>query len=154
LDINEVILETIALTRGEILRNGISVETQLARDLPPIRGDRVQLQQIIVNLVMNAVEAMSPVDLGMRELQIGTGKDLEDHIFVTVRDSGPTLETECLDRFFEAFYSTKPRGMGIGLSICRSIVETHGGRIWATANVPHGVTLHITLPASRRTALE
>lgn len=102
-----------------------------------------------MNLVMNAIEAMSAVDEGTRELQIVTGQEGEDQIFVTVRDSGPTLKPESLDRFFEAFYSTKSHGMGIGLSICRSIIEAHGGRIWATANVPRGATLHITLPASR-----
>jgi PAS domain S-box-containing protein len=148
LDLNKVIMDSIALTRGEILSSGVSLETQLARDLPPICGDAVQLQQVIMNLVMNAVEAMSGVDDGRRELQIATGKDGEDQILVTARDSGPTLEPESLDRFFEAFYSTKPTGMGIGLSICRSIIEAHEGRIWATANVPRGATLHITLPGS------
>jgi PAS domain S-box-containing protein len=149
LDINQVVMETIALTRGEILKNGVSMETDLADELPFVRGDRVQLQQVIMNMVMNAVEAMSNVDKAMRELQIGTGKDGEDTILLTVRDSGPMLKSESLDRFFQPFYSTKPSGMGIGLSICRSIVEAHGGRIWVTGNAPHGVTLHITLPALR-----
>jgi PAS domain S-box-containing protein len=149
LDINEVVRETVALTRGELLRNGISMETDLASGLSPIRGDRVQLQQVIMNLVMNAVEAMSNVEEGTRELRIATGKDREDTILLTVRDSGPILKSESLDRFFEPFYSTKASGMGIGLSICRSIVEAHGGRIRATGNAPRGATLHITLPVSQ-----
>jgi PAS domain S-box-containing protein len=149
LDINEAISETIALARSEILRNGVSLQIQLATDLPPIRGDRVQLQQVIMNLVMNAVEAMSSVAEGARELQIGTDKDGQDSISITVSDSGPPLNPECLNRFFEAFYSTKPTGMGIGLSICRSIIEAHEGRIWVTANVPRGATLCISLPAPR-----
>jgi PAS domain S-box-containing protein len=148
LDINEAITETIALARSEILRNGVSLQIQLATDLPPIRGDRVQLQQVIMNLVMNAVEAMSSVAEGARELQIGTDKDGQDSISITVSDSGPPLNPECLNRFFEAFYSTKPTGIGIGLSICRSIIEAHEGRIWVTANVPRGATLCISLPAS------
>ena len=149
LDINEVVRETVALTRGELLRNGISMETDLASGLSPIRGDRVQLQQVIMNLVRNAVEAMSNVEEGTRELHIATGKDREDTILLTVCDSGPILKSESLDRFFEPFYSTKASGMGIGLSICRSIVEAHDGRMKATANAPRGATLHITLPASK-----
>jgi C4-dicarboxylate-specific signal transduction histidine kinase len=149
LNINEVIIETITLTRGEILRNDVSLETQLAKDLPPIRGDRVQLQQVFMNLVMNAVETMNTVDEGTRELKIGSGKDQEDRILVSVCDSGPALKSETLDRFFEAFYSTKSHGMGMGLSICRSIIESHSGRIWATPNVSRGVTFHIALPDAK-----
>jgi PAS domain S-box-containing protein len=152
LDINQVIIETVALARGEILRHDVSLKTQLGSDLPPIRGDRVQLQQVMMNLVMNAVEAMSAVNERTRELQIATDKDREDHVSIRVSDSGPTLEPESLNRFFEAFYSTKPTGMGVGLSICRSIIEAHEGRIWATANMPRGVTLHITLPVSGKAA--
>jgi PAS domain S-box-containing protein len=151
LDINEVIVETIALARSEILRNDVSLETHLGRDLPPIRGDRIQLQQVIMNLVTNAVEAMSSADEGKRELQIATDKDRDASISITVSDSGPVLEPESLNRLFEPFYSTKPTGMGIGLSICRSIIEAHEGRIWATANAPRGATLHITLPVSGKT---
>jgi PAS domain S-box-containing protein len=154
LDINEVIAETIALARSEILRSGVVLETQLGSGLPPVRGDRVQLQQVIMNLVMNAVEAMGGMDEGTRELQIATDKDRGDYVSITVSDSGPILQRESLDRFFEAFYSTKPTGMGIGLSICRSIIEAHEGRIWASANVPRGATLHVTLPAPRKNALQ
>jgi signal transduction histidine kinase len=152
LDINEMIVETVALARSEILRSGVSLETQLGRDLPSVRGDRVQLQQVIMNLVMNAVEAVSSMGEGTRELQIATDKDREEHVAITVSDSGPMLEPQSLNRFFEAFYSTKPTGMGIGLSICRSIIEAHEGRIWATANEPSGATLHITLPVSGKAA--
>jgi C4-dicarboxylate-specific signal transduction histidine kinase len=151
LDINDAIMDTIALARGEILKHRVALETQLATDLPPIRGDRVQLQQVIMNLVVNAVEAMTAVDEGTRELQIGANKD-QDHIHITVGDAGPPLKPESLARFFEAFHSTKPGGMGMGLSICRAIIEAHQGRIWATANVSRGATLHVTLPASRDTA--
>ena len=154
LDINEVIAETIALARSEILRNGVSLETQLGSDLPSVRGDRVQLQQVIMNLVMNAVEAMSSMGEGTRELQIATDKDRDEHIAITVSDSGPMLEPQSLNRFFEAFYSTKPTGMGIGLSICRSIIEAHAGQIWASANEPCGATLHVTLPAPGKNALQ
>ena len=104
-----------------------------------------------MNLVMNAVEAMSSLGEGTRELQIRTDKDQKDSVAITVSDSGPVLKPQALDRFFEAFYSTKPTGMGIGLSICRSIIEAHEGRIWATANMSRGATLHITLPASPKT---
>jgi PAS domain S-box-containing protein len=150
LDINEVITETMTLTRTEMMKSRISMETQLARRLPFIRGDRVQLQQVIMNLMMNAVEAMNSVDAPTRHLQIATATDeAERLIFVTVRDSGQILKPECLDRFFEAFYSTKSNGMGIGLSICRSIVETHSGKIWATANAERGATLHVLLPVSQ-----
>jgi PAS domain S-box-containing protein len=152
LDINEVIVETIALARSEILRSGVVLETQLGRDLPSVRGDRVQLQQVIMNLVMNAVEAMGGMDEGTRELQIATDKDRDEHVAITVSDSGLMLEPQSLNRFFEAFYSTKPTGMGIGLSICRSIIEAHEGRIWATANEPRGATLHLTLPVSGKAA--
>ncbi|HZC98107.1 MAG TPA: ATP-binding protein, partial [Bradyrhizobium sp.] len=152
LDINQVVMETVALTHGEILKNGVSMETDLTDELPPVRGDRVQLQQVIMNMIMNAVEAMSNVDEVVRELQIRTDKDRDDAILLTVRDSGPMLKSDSLDRFFQPFYSTKPSGMGIGLSICRSIVEAHGGRIWVTGNAPQGVTLHITLPALREAA--
>jgi PAS domain S-box-containing protein len=146
LDVNEVITETVALTRGEMLRNRIDLETQLASHLPQIRGDRVQIQQVIMNLVMNAVEAMSTADGSTRWLQIGTGAGPSNIVRITIRDSGPPLEPECIERFFEAFYSTKSSGMGIGLSICRSIVEAHDGTISATANSDRGATFYVSLP--------
>jgi signal transduction histidine kinase len=146
LEINGAILEVIALTRNEILKNGVSVQTQLAEGLPLIQGDRVQLQQVILNLTINAVQAMSAVSEGARELLISTGKDASGGVLVTVRDSGPGLNPESFDRLFDAFYTTKPGGMGMGLSICRSIVEAHGGRIWASLSAAPGTTLQCILP--------
>ena len=147
LEINEAILEVIALTRGEVVKNGVSVQTQLAEGLPLIQGDRVQLQQVILNLIVNAVEAMSGVGEGSRELLISTGKAESDGVLVAVRDSGPGLAPASLERLFGAFYTTKPGGLGMGLSICRSIIEAHGGRLWATANVPQGAVFQFTVPA-------
>jgi signal transduction histidine kinase len=146
LDINEAILEVIALTRSEVLRNGVSLQTRLAEDLPLIQGDRVQLQQVMLNLIINAIEAMSGVSERSRELLIGSEKDASNSVLVTVRDSGPGLNPESLDHVFDAFYTTKPGGMGMGLSICRSIIEAHGGQVRATANVPQGATFQFTLP--------
>ena len=116
------------MTRGELLRNGVSLQTELAKGLPLIRGDRIQLQQIVLNLIMNAVEAMSEVSKGSRHLLISTAEDTSNGVLVAVRDSGPGLNPESLERLFDPFYTTKPGGMGMGLSICRSIVEVHGGR--------------------------
>jgi C4-dicarboxylate-specific signal transduction histidine kinase len=146
LEINEAILEVIALTRNEVVKNGVSVQTQLAEGLPLIQGDRVQLQQVILNLIINAVEAMSGVSEGSRELLIGTGKDALGGVLVAVQDSGPGLNPESFDRLFDAFYTTKPGGMGMGLSICRSIVEAHGGQIWASRTAGPGATVQFTLP--------
>ncbi len=146
LEINGAILEVIALTRGEISKNGVSVQTQLAEGLPLIQGDRVQLQQVILNLIINAVEAMSAVSEGARELLISTGKDASGGVLVAVRDSGPGLNPENFDRLFDAFYTTKPGGMGMGLLICRSIVEAHGGRIWVSRTAAPGTVLQYNLP--------
>jgi signal transduction histidine kinase len=146
LEINGAILEIIALTRGEILKNGVSMQTQLAEGLPLIQGDRVRLQQVILNLIINAVEAMSAVSKGARELLISTGKDASGGVLVTVRDSGPGLNPESFARLFDAFYTTKPGGTGMGLSICRSIVEAHGGRIWASRTAAPGTAVQFILP--------
>ena len=146
LEINGAILEVIALTRGEVVKNGVSVQTQLAEGLPLIQGDRVQLQQVILNLITNAVQAMSAVSEGARELLISTAKDASGGVLVAVRDSGPGLNPESFARLFDAFYTTKPGGMGMGLSICRSIVEAHGGRIWASRTAGPGTALQCTLP--------
>ncbi|HEY2757152.1 MAG TPA: AAA family ATPase [Pseudolabrys sp.] len=145
LDINEMILETIALTRSEMQRHCILLQTELAQDLPCILGDRVQLQQVILNLIMNAIEAMSEVGDNTRELVVGSNADAPDGVIVTVRDSGPGLKPESIDHLFDPFYTTKPTGMGMGLSICRSITEAHGGRLWASANVPQGAVFQFTL---------
>jgi PAS domain S-box-containing protein len=146
LEINEAILEVIALTRNEMANNGISVRTQLAETLPAIQGDRVQLQQVILNLLINAIEAMSGMSEGPRELLISTRDTETDGVLVAVRDSGPGIAPESVDRLFESFYTTKPTGLGMGLSICRSIIEAHQGRLWASANTPRGAVFQFTLP--------
>jgi two-component system, LuxR family, sensor kinase FixL len=147
LDINETILEVIALARSEAQQNRVSLQTQLSKEVPLILGDRIQLQQVILNLIINAIEAMSGVGDGPRELQVGSEKDDSQGVLVAVRDSGPGLDPESLDQLFTAFYTTKPQGMGMGLAISRSIIEAHGGRLWATANQHRGATFQFTLPA-------
>jgi C4-dicarboxylate-specific signal transduction histidine kinase len=146
-EINEVVLEIIELTRREIAENAISVQLRLAESLPAVQGDRVQLQQVILNLLINAVEAMSESNEGSRELLISTRRSESEGVLVAVRDSGPGLAPESIDRLFESFYTTKPDGLGMGLSICHSIIEAHQGRLWATANVPRGAVFQFTLPA-------
>jgi PAS domain S-box-containing protein len=149
LDINATILETIALTRSELERHRISLQTELGNGLPRIWGDRVQLQQVILNLIMNAIEAMSEISEGSRELLISTSIDGPSGVIVAVRDSGPGLKPDSLARLFDPFYTTKPAGMGMGLSICRSITEAHGGRLWAAPNTPRGAVFQFTLPRDR-----
>jgi PAS domain S-box-containing protein len=150
--INDAILEVIALTRTEATNNRVSVRTQLAKNLPYVQGDRVQLQQVLLNLMINAIEAMRDVGENERELIVSTGSEA-DGVSVEVRDSGPGLTSAALDRAFEAFYSTKPGGLGLGLSICRSIIEAHSGRLWATHNVPRGAIFRFVAPAHPADAL-
>ena len=145
LEINEAISEVIGLTRGEVLKNGVQVRTKLAEGLPVIQGSRVQIQQVMLNLIVNAVEAMSQMSDDRRELLISTQAEA-DCVLVAVRDSGPGLSEGAIERAFEAFYTTKSSGLGMGLSICRSIVEDHGGRLWAAANVPKGAAFQFTVP--------
>jgi PAS domain S-box-containing protein len=145
LDINETILEVIALARSEIQKNRVSLQTQLSSDLPLVLGDRIQLQQVILNLIINAIEAMSGVGENPRELLVGSEKDESQGARVAVRDSGPGLDPESLNHIFTAFYTTKPQGMGMGLAISRSIIEAHGGRLWATANEGRGAVFQFTL---------
>jgi C4-dicarboxylate-specific signal transduction histidine kinase len=149
LDINRAIVDATALTRSELLRHRIALQIQLAQELPAVRGDRIQLQQVLLNLILNAIEAMSAVNEGPRELLISSASNAVEGILVAVRDSGPGLAPERFARLFQAFHTTKPAGMGMGLSICRSIVEAHGGRVWATANAPRGAIFQFTLPARR-----
>jgi PAS domain S-box-containing protein len=148
-DLNEAILDVISLTRSEVLRHAVLLQTQLATGLPLIEGDRIQLQQVILNLIMNAVEAMSGIGEEAREVLISTETDPAGSVLVTVRDSGPGLDPTSVDRIFEAFYTTKPEGMGMGLAICRSIIEAHGGRLWASANESRGAVFQFTLPPER-----
>ncbi len=147
LEINQAILEVIALAHGEMAKNAVSVETRLAEALPLVRGDRVQLQQVILNLTINAVEAMSGADGGPRQLLISTASAKPNSVCVAVRDSGPGVGPESLEHVFEAFYTTKAGGLGMGLAICRSIIEAHGGQLWASAAVPRGAIFNFTLPA-------
>ncbi|HET6314963.1 MAG TPA: ATP-binding protein, partial [Chloroflexota bacterium] len=146
LDLNTTIRDVLALARSAVHRHGVVVETQLAADVPRIRGDRIQLQQVLLNLLMNAIEAMSDGGDGPRVLGVRSAPDAAPGVLVTVRDSGPGLDPQQLDRLFDAFYTTKPQGLGLGLAISRRIIAAHGGRLWASANVPHGAVLQFTLP--------
>jgi C4-dicarboxylate-specific signal transduction histidine kinase len=148
-EINGAIRDVLELTRGEATKNGVSVRTQFAEPSPVVQADRAQLQQVIVNLIINAFEAMISMREGARELLICTEKSDSNGALVAVRDSGPGLDLETADRLFEAFYTTKVQGMGIGLAICRSIIQAHGGRLWARANLPCGAIFQFTLPAPR-----
>jgi signal transduction histidine kinase len=138
----------IALTRSEAANNSVSVRTQFAEGLPPVQGDRVQLQQVMLNLIINAIQAMSGIGEGARELQISIDVPSEGSVRVGVRDTGPGLSPESLSRLFEPFYTTKPEGMVVGLSICRSIIEAHGGRLWAIPCEPRGALFQFTIPAN------
>jgi C4-dicarboxylate-specific signal transduction histidine kinase len=151
LDVNETIHEVIALTRGEIQRNNIALETQLSEHVPVILADRVQLQQVILNLVMNAVEAMTGLSDGPRELLVWSGTDESKHVVISVQDSGPGIDPGSVDHLFEPFYTTKPQGLGMGLAISRSIIETHGGRLGITANAPRGAVFQFVLPVGIET---
>ena len=146
IEINGLISEVIALVRGEAAKNGASVQTELVEGLPLILGDRVQIQQVLLNLIINALEAMT-VGEEPRELLISSRKSDKGGVQVAVLDSGPGLGQVDLERIFASFYTTKPGGMGLGLAICRSIIEAHGGRIWATMHAPRGAVFEFTLPA-------
>jgi PAS domain S-box-containing protein len=146
LDINETIREVIALARSEVQRSGVALGTQLSDDVPPILADRIQLQQVLLNLMMNAIEAMSGAGEGPRELLVRSATDESRGVLVSVEDSGPGLDPKSIDRLFDAFYTTKPQGLGMGLAISRSLIQAHGGRLWATANEPHGAVFQFTLP--------
>jgi C4-dicarboxylate-specific signal transduction histidine kinase len=146
-EINDVVLEVIGLARSEMSSNGVLAQTRLTDGLPRIWADRVQLQQVILNLIVNAVEAMSEATDGPRELSINTGNAEAEGVLIAVSDSGPGLPHANPERVFEAFYTTKASGLGMGLSICRSIIEAHGGRLRASPNQPRGAVFRITLPA-------
>jgi PAS domain S-box-containing protein len=146
LDINKAIREVIELTRGETRKHGISVQVRLADGLPLIQGDRIQLQQVLMNLLINATEAMDGVGDSVRELLISTREADAGSVLVAVRDSGPGFAPQVAEHIFGPFYTTKSTGLGMGLSICRSIIEAHGGRLWASANVPRGAVFEFTVP--------
>jgi C4-dicarboxylate-specific signal transduction histidine kinase len=144
-DINVAINEVVDLTRTVVIANGVSARTRFAGALLPILGDRVQLQQVLLNLILNAVEAMSSLEAETRELLISTEQG-HTGVQVAVRDSGPGIDPTHFERVFETFYTTKSNGTGMGLSICRSIITAHGGRLWADANEPRGAVFQFTLP--------
>jgi C4-dicarboxylate-specific signal transduction histidine kinase len=152
LDLNEVVKEVIALVQREMDNHRVWLRTELALRLPMILGDRIQLQQVVINLVVNGIEAMQSVADRPRELVIRSYHDEQDRVLVTVADSGVGISAENADRLFNAFFTTKPSGMGMGLSICRSIAEAHGGLLWATENTPHGAIFHLALPVNTDSA--
>jgi PAS domain S-box-containing protein len=148
LDINDLVREVVALVQRELTSHRVSLRMELAPALPMVLGDRVQLQQVMINLVMNGIEAMQSVTDRPRELVIRSGLNETHRVLVSVTDCGVGISVEDVDRLFNPFFTTKSSGMGMGLSICRSIMETHGGRLWATANMPHGATFQFTLPVN------
>ena len=149
-DLNKAIDEVIGLARSTIAKNAVSVQTRLTEGLPAVHGDRVQVQQVVLNLVLNAVEAMSAVEEDVRELLLSTEQSETCGVLVAVRDSGPGIDPERRQHVFDAFYTTKSSGLGMGLSICRSIISAHGGRLWADANEPRGAVFQFILPVAER----
>jgi C4-dicarboxylate-specific signal transduction histidine kinase len=146
-DLSEAIAEIIVLVRSEAAKHSVSIQARLNEGLPAVQGDRVQLQQVVLNLMLNSIEAMSSVDDGSRELSISTEQAETGQLRVAARDTGPGVDAKDLEHLFEPFYTTKSDGLGMGLSICRSIIESHGGRLWAEANKPRGVVFQFTLLA-------
>jgi len=147
-DLNAAINEVIVLVQSAIIRNGVLVQNQFAEGLLPVQGDRVQLQQVVLNLILNAVAAMGSVEAEARELLISTAQD-HTGVRVAVRGSGPGIDPTYLERVFETFYTTKSSGTGMGLSVCRSIIDAHGGRLWADVNEPRGAVFQFTLLAAQ-----
>jgi signal transduction histidine kinase len=146
LDVNEAIRDVLALTASELRSRSVTIQTRLAADLPLVSGDRVQLQQVIMNLAMNGADAMSSVNDRPRVLRVGSKVNGEGSIEVTIADSGTGIEEAIRDRIFDPLFTTKPTGMGMGLSICRRIIEAHGGRLRASPNTPHGTEFQFTIP--------
>ena len=150
LDINDAIRDVLVLMRSELRDRQVAVETELSGGLEPILGDRVQLQQVILNLIMNGIEAMSAVMRQPRVLRIRSQIDGPGDVLIAIEDSGPGLAPEIMDRLFDPFFTTKPSGMGMGLSICRSIVDAHGGRLWASPQSPQGAVFQFTVPTAAK----
>jgi PAS domain S-box-containing protein len=148
MDLNKAVEEVLALVREELSKHGISVRVHAAEGLPPVKGDRVQLQQVMLNLILNAIEAMASTNIAERKLEIITESHQGDGLVVAVADSGPGVGASDLERIFESFYTTKASGVGIGLSICRSIIDAHGGRLWAETHKPRGAVFKFTLPTA------
>ena len=146
MDLNKAVEEVLAVVRGELSKNGVSVHVRTAEGLSPVKGDRVQLQQVMLNLILNSIEAMTSADVSERKVEITTESHHTDGLLVAIADSGPGVAANDLERIFESFYTTKGGGVGIGLSICRSIIDAHGGRLWAEAHPPRGAIFRFTLP--------
>jgi signal transduction histidine kinase len=146
LEVNALILEVLALVRGDVQGQSIVLHTDLAQDLPRVRGDRIQVQQVLLNLFLNAIDALRGVPEGVRALEVSSGSDAAQGVRVTVCDTGIGLAAASLAHLFDAFYTTKPEGMGLGLAISRRIIEAHGGQLWATPNAGPGATFQFTLP--------
>lgn len=149
IDVNDAIHQVIALARGEMQRNGIAFETHLSKTVPIVLADRIQLQQVILNLLMNAIEALGGVEKNSRELHVRSAVNGTKHILIAVQDTGPGFDEATMDHLFDAFFTTKTQGLGMGLAISRSLVEAHGGRLWAAANIPRGAVFQFTLPIER-----
>jgi signal transduction histidine kinase len=150
--VNDLARDILALVRGELERHRVVLELDLNKDLPLVVGERVPLQQVLLNLIMNAAEAMSTIVDRKRLLSIKTQAHEAHDVLITVTDCGTGIDPEAMDRIFEAFFTTKPQGMGMGLSICRSIVEAHDGRLWVTPAQPNGSTFHVQLPIGDRSS--
>jgi signal transduction histidine kinase len=153
LDINDAIRDVLVLMRSELRDRQVALETELSGGLQPIMGDRVQLQQVILNLIMNGIEAMSAVMRQPRVLRVRSQIDGPGDVLIAIEDSGPGLAPETMDRLFDPFFTTKPSGMGMGLSICRSIVDAHGGRLWALPQSPRGAVFQFTVPTAAKKKL-
>ena len=151
-DLNEVIAEVFTLAQNEARRKRVLLKHQLKPELPHVHGDRVQLQQVVLNLIINALEAIAKSKNGARDLSVSSNQDEDDNVVIAVSDSGDGLDTANLDRVFDAFFTTKPDGMGMGLAISRTIIESHGGRLWATSNSPQGAVFQFTLPTNAERA--
>lgn len=150
LDINEVVQEVVTLLKSEVAGRGVSMSLELLPELPAVCGDRIGLQQVVMNLILNACEAMTDMEPDSRKLVIQLSSDQSENVIIAVRDSGPGLDEKNLNQIFEPFYTTKPAGMGMGLSISRSIIETHGGRLWGVNNPDRGATFYFTVPADTK----
>ncbi len=153
LDVNDTIQEVAALAQSEVQRNGVALRTELSPGLPPVLGDRIQLQQVILNLLMNGIEAMNTVSDRPRELLVYSHRHESNHVLIAVQDSGIGLDAQNRERIFDAFYTTKSHGMGMGLAISRSIIEAHGGRLWALPNNGPGVAFEFTLPVETTSSM-
>jgi signal transduction histidine kinase len=147
LELNDVINDVVALVQREVLNHRVSLRLELGSGLPPLLGDRVQLQQVLINLVINGIQAMADIGDDPRELLIESHRDSDGQVVVAVQDSGPGVDPESANRLFDAFFTTKAEGMGMGLSICRSIIEAHGGQVWASNNAGHGAIFQFSLPS-------